>query len=68
MQLKPDELLYVRLMAKNVRVTAVFLDDDGDKAIGRQRATQYLLDHSDEAVAAQFGPLILMAKMNDMGE
>ena len=64
MQLQADQLLYVRLYGKNVRVTSVFIDE-GD---GPKQANRHMEDHPDEGVISVFGRLILLAKVTDMGE
>ena len=52
---KPDEYLMVRSMGRTFRVTAIFDNDD--------EANKYMEQHTDQAVIACFGPLVIIAQV-----
>lgn len=60
MRLKPEQILYVQTMGKQLRVTALFASDD--------EANDYMERHRDEGVVACFGPFVILANLYDKGE
>jgi hypothetical protein len=59
MKLADDQILYVRMYGKAVRVTAIFQNDDD--------ANAFMARHPEQSVIACFGPLILIANAADLG-
>ncbi len=55
----PEEMLYVRSMGKLLRVTAI--------ASTIEAANNYMENHRDEGLVAEFGCFCLMANLYDPG-